>query len=62
MSKYCCDCEHLCGLDVPWQCFRPIGGISPVTGRLAVLRKACREERVDPTGCGLEGKYFEERT
>lgn len=66
MSKWCVDCRHSemqTGRWVgSWACRRPIGGLSLVTGEEHKCETSCEFERVDPTGCGPDGKFWEERT
>jgi hypothetical protein len=60
--KYCKDCRRAVGEGITWVCRRPLGRVSPVTGDTLTLNRWCAYERVDPTGCGPEGAYWEEKT
>jgi hypothetical protein len=66
MSKLCVDCRHIREVRDDCAggriCYRPVGGRSPVDGKTLLLLKPCAWERVDPTGCGPDGKFWEERT
>jgi hypothetical protein len=62
MSKWCVDCRYSKEQSYGWLCKRLIGMLSPVTGEPRTLNLSCDKERVDPTGCGPEGKFWEQKT
>lgn len=62
MSKWCVDCKYITTGVFDLICRRPIGGVSPVTGKGPVLGQTCERERANPTGCGPDGVYWEQRT